>query len=283
MQGFQYETLCGDDFALQLKQAGKLLFQRPLFSFLPFILITTLLVMAQYWVSTRFATNTALIMAAFIMPLIALEMTYSNDQSTIPFRNQSLTRNASLHTYYLTWFITVMTILALMLASNIIGTVAEWLFPQTSSENMPAITQESWNEPPFRVLMNILIGFTASCFCYVAYILTFIIMLAVLPTRLHDINHSKCLLSQSSDALIANIYALNLRIMPLSFANGATILFMPDWIIVHIITWAIFTSYGLSLLYLMGKQMCGGGSKLAEKQSLIARLFQKPQVSVASQ
>lgn len=286
MKSFEYEEieLNMDSWKSRFKESFKMFYQRPILSFLPFFIISYVMFVELMYFNTQFTINIALFLSVFVIPLLSFELCTSNDNSKVPFKDSGYLISNPIKTVYTVVAIILAVVVTVIFALSMLENLMEFIFPILKSNPVEEISkfpiiEKSYPETALLIvnlLYKMLGAIFTTVFMSISYILVFFIYLILHVVKMHDLSDNSKLIEMAMEGFDKNA-KLIMFIGVFSLVQSCTVFFIADYRIVTVILWAVFSSFGVILCYLLSKEISGGGSKLEEKKSLLSGLFQKQQ------
>lgn len=290
MKTFEYQEIDLDknSWKMRFKESFKMLYQRPILSFVPFFIISYLLLFVFLPINTSLTIKITMFALVYIIPLLSFEFCTSNDYSKIPFKDSNYLFSEPIKKFYIYLTILIFTILFIIFAFSMFSAFLDFIFPlsNNNSENVsePLLNnKDQHNESTlfwFHFFMKI-IGVTfLAMIMLLGYMILLFVYLILHAVKLHDFSNSLKLLELALDGLEKNV-----KLFPFiglfSFLQSWSIFPLADYPVITLILWTFFSSLGVILLYLISKEMSGGGSKLEKKESLLKNIS-TPQPKLAN-
>jgi hypothetical protein len=283
MKSFEYEEIELDNVSWKnrLKEGLKMFYQRPVLSFIPFLIITYLIFFKLFYIDVSLTIGMSLLLSIYIIPLLTFELCVSNDNSKIPFRGSYYLKSEPIRIFYLILTLLIVSFLAAIFALTIFGEFLEYIFPFLKDSPMESEGVLPFNKEEYSSLALTIVDFAfkmlgavfTTMFLSIGYLLLFFVYLILHVSKMYNLSGGIILIKLAFDGLDKNA-KLILFIGGYSFLQSFSMFFLKEYRIVAVILWSIFSSYGVILCYLISKEISGGGSKLEEKKSIIREVFE---------
>lgn len=137
MQNFEYQDIdfSKNSWKPRFKEGIKMLYQRPFYSFVPYLIISYLLLGLMFSYDVRLSIKIIMFSALYIMPLLSFEFSWANDNSKIPFQNFKDVICGSVGVFYIRITAIFMFYLIIILGISVIIEVVEYIFPFLKSDS----------------------------------------------------------------------------------------------------------------------------------------------------
>jgi hypothetical protein len=272
MKTFEYKNIELDNIKSYLKNSFKLMFRRPFYSFIPFLMLTVL-ICSLMSVNLFIGFIFMIILSMTLVPILSLDLSYSNDFSKIPFKSIKYSQLYSAKTVFKQVFYPFFIII--MFSSFLSGAFLIWDIVFSSHlGNEMIIPDESKSKDNLSLWTMILgsifffmVSIILSAIICLAYYVVFNLTLVSLPTLLNSIPQTEYLTYKFYDVMRQNEINFIKIFAPLSFIQALSSLILPPKL--DFLIWSLITTFGVSTCYIIAKEMSGGGDGLMEKKSLI--------------
>ena len=271
MNSFEFKEFEVKDIKKFIVPSLKMIFRRPLYSFVPFFII-------GYLAAIMFANNVMFTVfgfvfcGLFVMPFVAFELAYSNDYSKIPFNNINYFKNEFLLgiSVYLKKFCFMLFIMAVVAYGIDI-------FLQIKVEEMVSEAPQLKSADSKSPSLITSISFTTVAFAIFAYNfinfckINFMFNLIFIPYLMNGIEQNDVFLEKAYEYSGENNGKFKAIMYPIVFlgfsATGFSFIFAES-IFIGCLVFAFSSSFITSFMYLLCKYICDNGSKLEEKKKV---------------
>lgn len=275
MSSFEFKEFEVKDIKKFIAPSLKMIFRRPLYSFLPFFIIGYLAAI-MFTNNTIFTIFGIIFCGLFVMPFVVFELSYSNDYSKIPFNNINYFENEfllriSVYLKKLFFIFFIMVVLAygmdIFLHIKIEEMVAEanQEIPQLKSDG--SISVSSITSISFITISFAILAYNFINFCK----LQFIFNLIFIPYLINGIEQNDVFMEKVLEYSGQNNGKFKAIMYPIVFlgfsATGFSFIFTKS-IFISCLVFAFSSSFIASFIYLLCKYICDNGSKLEEKKKM---------------
>lgn len=260
MEAFKYKNIDLKKRKQYMSDAWKLMFRRPLYSFVPFFIIAFLSILAVYAVP-KFSIYLLILFGMFIVPIVSFEMSYSNEYSKIPFNNVDYIRSNGILNlikhFKVEFFLVFFTCVFIS-------------YLETSKE-LKSSPEEIEPNIIMIIIFTIILTLSASSIFTYLYRIIFLFNNIYIPFLNKDIKQDEVLANMARKNEKQNLNKFVKCLFPISFicnlAYFYTTLFFNSVFLSSII-WGFFSAYGVALTYIISKDVCGEDTKLKEKKKI---------------
>jgi hypothetical protein len=268
---FEYKKFDIKKTKTYFKNAFRLMFRRPIYSFLPFLSLTVILYFF-YGFSFELGLISMLTFSVTLVPLMALDFSYSNDFSKIPFKSIKYNELHIVKDFFIAIFVPLFRYIVLFLVIIFIGEVYEFFFPpEVLSQEVIKEKEQVKSSNILFVLFAIIITAALTILSFLGYAIVFSFNLISLPTLLKSVPQENELNLLFDNSIKDNVVEFIKIFGVLSFIQALLFIFLP--MPFSLLSWALTTSFGISLCYVITKDMSGGEDGLKNKESLFNTLF----------
>ena len=202
-----------------------------------------------------------LFMSLFLVPIVAFEMSYSNENSTIPFMNFNYGKSRG--------YIYMIRIFSVEIFFSTIIFILSIISNTTKSEQ----TNLNSSEPDIIFMVSIYILFIIISSFSFAYIFRpiFVFNNLHIPYLNKGVEQNEILYEMVSENEDKNLSKLMNCLFPVSIVCVVMNLSLNSIfhsLFLNSISWGFFSAYGVALTYIISKDVCGEDTKLKEKKSI---------------